>query len=379
MEKFSAYRDLGTGIQPFLTPVPPVGSEFLGKLTLPIRYVLGTIRTASILVLTAVYLVVVRGACLALLPIPPLYRFVEYLLTFLLGRSVLFILGFVWISPEQFNRKRGKGPKLAESWDPKTGDIIVSNWASWIEVLWLAIRFNPIFVIPVPESVPEHPERSRSSTPITPTPGRRTGTGSASIQTTNRAAVTRIAIRGFQQASVLKMIWITGHTPSFGNNLSRSPAFSLEEIRKKSAKPIVVFPECTTSNGRGLLRFADVFRQNVPVKGYQVFVMCVRYDPPTAVAPSLTYSVPAKTLGPLSHLFTLAASLSAPQITIRLLAPSESPGSQLFISSEILSDYAGEDALSETCASLIAQMGKLKRTGMGWEEKSNFLEFYRSK
>lgn len=65
-------------------------------------------------------------------------------------------------------------------------------------------------------------------------------------------------------------------------------------------------------------------------------------------------------------------------MSIRLLKPSESPGSQLFISSE-MSDYAGEDQLSETCALLIAHIGKLKRTGMGWEEKSTFLEFYNGK
>jgi hypothetical protein len=41
----------------------------------------------------------------------------------------------------------------------------------------------------------------------------------------------------------------------------------------------VVFPECTTSNGRGLLRFADAFKgltSDIPVRGWNVWVMCVR-------------------------------------------------------------------------------------------------------
>lgn len=71
--------------------------------------------------------------------------------------------------------------------------------------------------------------------------------------------------------------------------------------------------------------------------------------------------------------------MSVAEISIRQLAPSESPSSQLFISSDVLSNYSGNDQLSETCAVLIAQMAKLKRTGMGWEDKSNFLEFYRGK
>lgn len=48
------------------------------------------------------------------------------------------------------------------------------------------------------------------------------------------------------------------------------------------------------------------------------------------------------------------------------------------MASEILSDYSGDDQLSETCAILIAQMGKMKRTGLGWEDKSSLLELYRT-
>lgn len=66
-------------------------------------------------------------------------------------------------------------------------------------------------------------------------------------------------------------------------------------------------------------------------------------------------------------------------MSIRLLAPSDSPGNHLFMASEILADYTGDDQLSETCASLIAQMGKLKRMGMGWEDKTRFFEFYKVK
>ena len=67
----------------------------------------------------------------------------------------------------------------------------------------------------------------------------------------------------------------TGNTPldASGGNYS-----SLEEIRRKATRPLIVFPECTTSNGRGLLQFAEVFKgRTVPVKGYKVFVLCVRY------------------------------------------------------------------------------------------------------
>lgn len=74
--------------------------------------------------------------------------------------------------------------------------------------------------------------------------------------------------------SLLSMVRATGRTPLLP---SLGPFVSLEDIRKSAKRPVVVFPECTTSNGRGLLRFARVFEgYNVPVKKCNVFVMCIR-------------------------------------------------------------------------------------------------------
>ncbi|KAH9482933.1 hypothetical protein JR316_0005033 [Psilocybe cubensis] len=375
MEKFSAYRDPGTGIQPFLTPVPPLGAEFVAKVTLPVRYILAVVRTALVLTLALIYIILVKGLFLVFYPIPPLYRTIDNLFTYVIGRTALFTLGLFWINVEQFNRKRVRGPKLVEKCSPKAADVIVSNWASWIDVVWLAIRFNPIFVLPVPVSLPESTVASRASTPVSHTPGRRTGTGSANIQVASRTTTLRVPISGFRQLSLLSMIIHTGGVPPYGSMECRP----LEDIRRSASRPIVVFPECTTSNGRGLLRFADVFRQTVPVKKFQVFVVSIRYDPPTNLAPTLTHTMPSRIFNPLPHIFSLGTALSSAQMSIRLLAPSESPSSQLFMVHEVLSDYAGEDQLSETCAHLISQMGKLKRMGLGWEEKYHFLDFYKGK
>ena len=228
-------------------------------------------------------------------------------------------------------------------------------------------------------------------------PGRRTGTGSANIQSQSKATkAVRVPIAGFRKVSLLSIIRLTGQVPPFGSTAQHS-SHNLEDIRKSADRPIVVFPECTTSNGRGLLRFANVFRETVPVQHYQVFVTCMRcvavrlarsqllnstpnsYDPPTTVSPTLTASIPSTSFNPLAHLFTLVASFTIPTVSIRLLAPSDSPSSELFITSDVITDFDAEDQLAEACASLIAQIGKMKRTGMGWEDKANFLEFYRGK
>ncbi|KAG6837548.1 hypothetical protein H0H93_007729 [Arthromyces matolae] len=277
-------------------------------------------------------------------PIPPIYRIVTHFLTALISRAALFILGFYWISVEQIKRKRG---------------------------------FNPIFVLPISEGSTVPSTSVNESGTVTYTPGRRTGTGSANIQSPRKQPTAPIAILGFRPVSLLTMIRMSGRIPPFDFQKDGKP-MSLEDIQSKADRPIVVFPECTTSNGRGLLRFARIFRQAVPVKDHLVFVMCVRYDPPTSLTYTPTHSIPSLRFNPLSKLFSTAMSIAPQPISIRLLAPSESPSSPLFIVSEIIKDpITHDDHLGEVCATLISQLGKLKRTGMGWEDKAGFLEYYR--
>ena len=131
--------------------------------------------------------------------------------------------------------------------------------------------FDPIFVLPVSSTLVEQHDAS----PVTRVTGRKTGTGSAAISSPARRASRRGDIIGFRKTSLLRMIMSTGYIPLDASNGNYS---SLEDIRRKATRPVVVFPECTTSNGRGLLRFAEVFKgRAVPVKGYKVFIICVRY------------------------------------------------------------------------------------------------------
>ncbi|KAG6813502.1 hypothetical protein H0H92_010527 [Tricholoma furcatifolium] len=136
-----------------------------------------------------------------------------------------------------------------------------------------SFRFDPIFVLPVSDKPPM--STNYDAAPISHTPGRRAGTGSANIAAPQKSTSSPISILGFQPVSLFRIITMTGQIPPFGIDNGKTPQ-SLEQLRQRAARPIVVFPECTTSNGRGLLRFAKVFHEEVPVKKYQVFVMCVR-------------------------------------------------------------------------------------------------------
>ncbi|KAK0190992.1 hypothetical protein F5146DRAFT_1000904 [Armillaria mellea] len=374
MEKYSAYRDPGTGIQwrlraqvetfwrrssfPSDTLLEPFESSFSSARSRPISDIGGR----------------------NMLHLQTCCAFTPYF-----GTTVYSIV----IAHSAFERRnfldtRGMYQKEAGFTEGKIksptngirnpGDVIVSNWVSWIEILWLAFRFNPVFVLPVPASSALTSAPSKPSDPVSRTPGRRTGTGSANVSVSTRAPRERIPIIGFQRLSLLNVLRQCGYVPPYRVGQGLAPQ-SFEAIRSTSDRPIVVFPECTTSNGRGLIRFCDVFNQNIPVQGWQVFVMCVRYDPPTILSSTLSHSIPARSVNPLSQVFNVATSITPPSVSIRLLAPSESPSSPTFLASDVLiGSY--NDQLSEACAVLIAQLGKMKRTRMGWEDKANFLEFY---
>ncbi|KAH7887836.1 hypothetical protein F5I97DRAFT_1863189 [Phlebopus sp. FC_14] len=371
MEKFSAYRDPGTGIQPFLPPVPPSENDLFVTLLMPVRGVLAMVRTALVAAIAFIH-VLLHALYEFFIPIPSLRCRIGGGSTMLLSRLALYVLGFIWIPEEVVTRKRGQGP--AVKWNPKAGDIIVSNWVSWTDVLWLAYRFNPIFIIPVSDnSFSSVPSPDGASLSMAYRPGRRARVGSDAVFTSNRPIGTREAIQGFRRVSLLSIIRATGKTPRMAPVGSVAP---FETIRQSAERPIVVFPECTTSNGRGLLRFVNVFEDvTVPVKRFNVFVMCIRYGPPTSLQPSLAHPVPSLTMNPLRHLFTITTSMFPQAMSIRMLAPSESPSSQLFMANEVVTETS-VDLLSEACAVLIAKIGKMKRVGFGWEDKTAFLSFY---
>lgn len=144
------------------------------------------------------------------------------------------------------------------------------------------LSFDPIFVLPLSNDlVLQH------DTPLEAhATGRRTGTGSAAISLPTKPVAQRANIVGFRKVSLLHIIMRTGSTPL---DVSSGNYSSLEEIRSSANRPVVVFPECTTSNGRGLLKFADIFKDRpVPVKGYKVFIMCVRCVKHVRLLPNLT-------------------------------------------------------------------------------------------
>lgn len=157
------------------------------------------------------------------------------------------------------------------SWKPDAGDIIVSNWLSYVELLWLAFRFDPVFVLPVTTRNQDTNDTTNTE-PVTS--HRRSVVGANALPQSPRRVTKRVPVKGFRIVSLLEMLNLCGQVPPYKRASQYDHMVSIGEIQSASRRPIVVFPECTTSNGRGILRFADVL-QNIK-KGSKVFVMCVR-------------------------------------------------------------------------------------------------------
>ncbi|WWD16971.1 hypothetical protein CI109_101405 [Kwoniella shandongensis] len=379
MEKYSKWRDPATGIQPFLPPVPPrtVSPIFVAILT-PFSIFHSLARALLLAVVALIHIVLVEGVCLIFIPLPPLYRTISSGLTAVTCRLGLALMGYWWITTELVSPKRGKtGVAQISKTGPRKGDLIITNWTSYVDVLYLAFRHNPTFLLPVFSSDSTHTSA--------PTTGRHTGTGSANISTT----FAQPPLLGYLPISLPALIARTGSLSETYSTPPKGMYKTLREARRKENRLVALFPEGTTSNGRAVLRFGEGTLAEGDVGGDDegiVWIKFFKHTPPTPFAPSATCSLPT----PLSHLIfsTLYTPTPTPSrsLHIRTLHPSASPSSPSFLPSEILAnapgglDAAGKDHKAvwrEACATVLAETGRVRRVkGMGWVEKKAFLEYW---
>lgn len=366
-------------LQPFLpiTPAKSVSPIFVVGLA-PFSALHAIARVILLGIDALLYLVLTQMICLVFVPVPPLHRNIKYACTALTCRLALCLMGYWWIETEMASQKRGaKGVSQISNLSPRRGDLIISSWTSYIDVLYLAFRHDPTFLLPVFSSLPDTPKT---------TFGRHTGTGSASIATN----IPQHPLLGYVRISLSALLARTGSLPETYITPPKGMYKSLRNARKKEMGPVVVFPEGTTGNGRALLRFGEGTLSENDVGGEQdgiVWVKYIKHSAPTPFAASAICPTPT----PMRHLlsfFWTPGPVPPRSMTVRTLHPSGSPSSPSFLPSEILAntpgglDSAGKDgkgAWREACATVLAETGRVKRVrGMGWEEKKGFLEYWKS-
>ncbi|WQF89820.1 Putative phospholipid/glycerol acyltransferase [Colletotrichum destructivum] len=227
MEKFSQFRDKGSGISPFipvktgLSPVSSVFHTFLFCVRLPIFL---TYATAYFLLLQH----------LPFLPVAVR----KVLLWGMMG-----IPGIWWVDLQLDGVRRGTLAEQPPQRFPHPGSVIAANFTSPIDALYLAAIFDPIFTISYP----------------------------------NTRAVERVSLL----RAVLYALSPVRFAPPPGGSARLTDLAAL--LRKYPDRVVAVFPEGGTTNGKGVLPFTPSLLALGP--DVHIFPVSIRYTPADITTP----------------------------------------------------------------------------------------------
>jgi hypothetical protein len=248
MEKYSQYRDrglyflahetrfyipiltynLGSGIAPFF----PIVSKPAG-IYLPVHIFLFLFKLPFFITIATTYFLFLQW-----FPLGSLFK--KAILWMILG-----IPGIWWIDLQIDGVKKGSLAKKHEGRVPGPSDVIASSFTSPIDSLYLAAIFDPIFTVSYP----------------------------------NTRQVEVISLLG----AILRALSHPVETPSKGAKLTDLKTL----IESNRGSVIVVFPECTTTNGQGILPFSPSLLTTPPQT--KIFPLHLRYQPP-----DITTAVPGQ-------------------------------------------------------------------------------------
>ena len=358
MEKYSQFRDKGTPSHPHLYPSTPsrdtgltpttgtaiapffpVPPPAASPLWAPVHLLLLTLRLFPVGVVSFFYF-----AFLELLPTPTIIK-----------KCVLWLLlavpGVWWVDLQVDGVKRGNlSSPQAKNALPKQGDIIASSFTSPLDPLYLAGIFCPVFVRSWPNE------------------------------------------RRVQVISLFSAIWLAFSHPEVGPP-EDAKLVELKELGQKYPGSIIcVFPESTTTNGRGILPLSPcLLTADTKTKIYPVNL---RYTPGdiTTPVPGGVLNWVWKLLSKPTHQMRVriahpiynSASLDTPSRGEKASSMEaniwDSPhmrnglhtGEQevLVGDGQKVLDRVGED---------LARLGRVKRVGLTVSQKVDFVKLWKSR
>ncbi|KAL2834608.1 hypothetical protein BJY01DRAFT_83632 [Aspergillus pseudoustus] len=339
MEKFSQFRDRGSGIAPFL-PLPP--QPVSGCFPLPVRLSLFFFRLPFLIFTSVSYFLVLQW-----LPIGSLGK--KAALWCILGIPSIW-----WVDLQVDGVRKGSLSKQQYRL-PGPGSVIAASFTSPIDALYLAAIFDPIFAASYP----------------------------------NTAEVEHISLL----TAILRAFSSPRLAPPRGTRTTTLASLS----RKYPNRPIVTFAECTTTNGRGILPLSPSLTSVAP--NGKIFPVSLRYSPEDVVTPL-----------PGSYLSFLWALLSRPTHYIRVriaevvvagpqgrgvsarVTASTYDTNYFDILEEVSASKGGsasssekvevelnpaEKAVLDSVGDSLARLGRVKRVGLGVQEKQEFVRTWR--
>ncbi|KAH8805716.1 hypothetical protein F5884DRAFT_456517 [Xylogone sp. PMI_703] len=225
MEKYSQFRDRGSGIAPFF----PVSSPSAG-IYLPIRVFLFLFKLPFFFAVTTTYFIFLQW-----FPLGSLVK--KALLWMILG-----IPGIWWIDLQIDGVKKGSlSSQKHQGRVPLPGNVIASSSTSPVDALYLAAIFDPIFTVSYPHT------------------------------------------RQVQHVSLLTAMLRSLSYPQEHPLASAKLTDIRTLLSENPDRVIVVFPECTTTNGKGILPFSPSLLSTP--SGAKIFPISLRYSPPDITTP----------------------------------------------------------------------------------------------
>lgn len=229
MEKFSKYRDGATGIAPFL-PVTKIKET---SLTQAVKIILGVLKLPFVLAL-----LLLHGSIFQWTPVRRQF----------LSIILLFIGVSTSINSEEQKRNRSKKGSTKD-YLPRPKTVVLSNFLSPLDGLVYSSLLDPLFAIPTDKS------------------------------------------DNFVVCSAFSLFFRALSLPS---EAEKDPGKTLQELfesAESQSKVLIIFPEGTTSNGRGLLPFNNEIRFETLPSQAKIFPTALKYDPPEISSPLPTNSV----------------------------------------------------------------------------------------
>merc|ERR1711964_737402 len=217
MEKYSQFRDRGSGIAPFF----PVSSTHTG-IYFPVYVFLFLFKLPFFITVATTYFIFLQR-----FPLGSLFK--KAILWMILG-----IPGIWWIDLQIDGVKKGSLAKKHQGRVPQPSDIIASSFTSPIDSLYLAAIFDPIFTVSYPHT----------------------------------RQVQYISLFG----AILRALSQPQEYPPKGAKMTDLKTLVAEHPKRV----IVVFPECTTTNGKGILPFSPSLLLAPPTT--KIFPISLRYS-----------------------------------------------------------------------------------------------------
>ncbi|KAH8909139.1 hypothetical protein BR93DRAFT_531856 [Coniochaeta sp. PMI_546] len=320
MEKFSQFRDRGSGVAPF-APISTPSTPLLSAA----HVALFSFRLPIFLFFFTLYFTTLHH-----LPLPLAARK-------LLLWGLMSIPGIWWIDLQLDGVKRGTLSSAPRYRVPYPGSVIAASYTSPLDILYLAAVFDPVFTISYPGS----------------------------------RKVRRVGLLG---ALAHTFSAPPSHPPT-GAGLTDLAAL----IAANPDRVVAVFPEGGTTNGRGVLPLTPSLA-SVPADK-RIFPVSMRYTPPdiTTPVPGLGGLVGFlwKLLSRPTHCIRVRIAEGVYNTAhatngVHKADGEEEEGGDGEVTSE-------EQKVLDKVAEALARLGRSKRVGLTLKDKSAFVEAWRRK